>query len=552
MLLISPRCREYLRCTIFPIRFTSIAFINAVKRAGMIQYFHRFIALGAVFSLLASSLHAADIRLESADGAFALSGQLIDFDGAAYTLKSVFGEVRIEANEVLCTGEECPDLSAYNNNFKIASTYAIGEGLLPMLLEGFSETSGYQIRITDGPRVEMVNETGEFAAQIGIESGDASTSYSAIAEGAAMLTVASQSPDRLEVAAIADAGFGDISSVEQQTVLAMDGLVILVSQDNPVNSLSLQQVGEIFSGKTTNWNEIGGPDAEINVYRQNVDAGDFDFFADKILAPIGGEFTQAASILSYNGNISQSVDADSFGIGFSGYANRGDAKAVTLKGSCGIYSKPSDFSIKTEEYPLSRRLAVYVPDRTLPSVAQDLVDYLDTDGAQQVVSKAGYVSLDVSEISVEDQGLRFASAILSASGGVGLNNLRLMTEKLVDAKRLSTTFRFLDGSSTLDIRAQSDIQRLLDWLANADLANKEILMVGFTDSNGKLTVNMALAEQRAKQVLNALTTAAPEGALEGLHFETVGLGEVSPMVCNEAPNGRFVNRRVEVWIRDEI
>ena len=518
----------------------------------MIQYFHRFIALGAVFSLLTSSLHAADITLRSTDGAFALSGQLIEFDGDAYTLKSVFGEVRIEANAVDCTGEECPNLSAYNNDFLVTSISAIGENLLPMLLEDFGKRSGFQSRTGEGPRVEMLNDAGEIAAQISVEIGNAGKGFTSLAESSAMLVLTSRSPRKTEVMAIIDAGFGDITSAEQQSVLAMDGLVILVSQDNPVNSLTLQQVGEIFSGKTTNWNELGGSDAEINVYRQNVDAGDFDFFADKILAPIGGEFTQAASIISNNGNISQSVDADPFGIGFSGYANRGDAKAVTLKGSCGIYSKPSDFSIKTEEYPLSRRLAVYVPDRTLPSVAQDLVDYLDTDGAQQVVSKAGYVSLNVSELSVDDQGLRFAGSILSASGGVGLNNLRLMTEELVDAKRLSTTFRFLDGSSTLDIRAQSDIHRLLDWLANADLANKEILMVGFTDSNGKLTVNMALAEQRAKQVLNALTTAAPEGALDGLHFETVGLGEVSPMVCNDARNGRFVNRRVEVWIRDEI
>lgn len=342
----------------------------------MFKNFKRLIVLGTVFSLLNSPLHAADIRLESADGAFALTGQLVEFDGEAYILKSVFGEVRIEANEVLCTGEECPDLSAYNNNFQIASTNDIGEGLLPMLLEGFSESSGYQIQITNGPRVEMLNDAGEITAQISVEIGDAGKGFASLAEGSAMLALMSRSASKIEVVANIDAGFGDISSVEQQTVLAMDGLVILVSQDNPVNSLSMQQVGEIFSGETTNWNELGGADAEINVYRQNVDAGDFDFFADKILAPIGREFTQAASIISNNGNISQSVDADPFGIGFSSYAIRGDAKAVTLIGSCGIYSKPSGFSIKVEEYPLSRRLAIYVPERTLPSVAQDLVEYL--------------------------------------------------------------------------------------------------------------------------------------------------------------------------------
>lgn len=245
------------------------------------------------------------------------------------------------------------------------------------------------------------------------------------------------------------------------------------------------------------------------------------------------------------------MNADPYGIGFTGFANRGDAKAVTLKGGCGIYSTPSEFSIKTEEYPLSRRLSVYVPDRTLPAVATDLVDYLSANTAQQVVAQAGYVNLEVSEKSVDEQGLRIASAILSASGGVGLNNLQLMMKTLVDAKRLSITFRFMDGSSTLDVRAQHDTSRLLDWLVASDLTGKEVLLVGFTDSNGKLTVNMALAEQRAKQVLKTLTAAAPQGGLDGVHFETVGLGEVSPMICNDVANGRFVNRRVEVWVRDK-
>ena len=79
----------------------------------------------------------------------------------------------------------------------------------------------------------------------------------------------------------------------------------------------------------------------------------------------------------------------------------------------------------------------------------------------------------------------------------------------------------------------------------------EIILVGFTDNNGKLSVNMALAEQRAQQVLNELAAIAPNGMLEQTDVKVVGLGETSPMACSDAPRGRFVNRRVEVWISDD-
>jgi len=84
-----------------------------------------------------------------------------------------------------------------------------------------------------------------------------------------------------------------------------------------------------------------------------------------------------------------------------------------------------------------------------------------------------------------------------------------------------------------------------------NLTNKQLLLVGFTDNNGKSNVNMALAEQRAQQVLDEITAIAPAGMLERINVKIVGLGETSPMACNAAPRGRFVNRRVEVWISDE-
>jgi len=92
---------------------------------------------------------------------------------------------------------------------------------------------------------------------------------------------------------------------------------------------------------------------------------------------------------------------------------------------------------------------------------------------------------------------------------------------------------------------------LLDQLARKDFSAREIFLVGFTDSVGSVNINNDLGRKRADQVLTRIRELAPEGLLEGLTFTTVGRGEVSPIACNDAAHGRFMNRRVEIWIRSK-
>ncbi len=503
----------------------------------------------SMLSMVATHGLAADITLQSTDGAFSLKGELVDFDGSVYVLKSVFGQVSVNLAEVVCIGDDCPDLSQYQKEFTIAGSESVGGSLLPALMGAYSAKAGYQM-VSSGSTVEMIDSAGESVALITLANAGSGEAFAGLANGSAALGMSARAATNAEIGSIRDAGAGDISNGDRQTILALDGLVILVASGNPVQALSAAQIGDIFSGKITNWGDVGGPDATINVYRQNVSAGDSEFFRSEVLALTGGDFTSTAAIIPSNGDISQMVNADPLGIGFSSFSGLGDAQAVSVIGSCGIISAASEFSIKTEEYPFANRLTVYSPDKTLPRVASELLDYLGTDAAQMDAAEAGFVNLSVATESVHNQGLRFANSILATDNEIGLPELRNMTEQLINAQRLSTTFRFSAGSSTLDVRAEGDVARLLNLFAGQDFTNKEILLVGFTDSVGSAKVNAELSEQRASQVLDLLKAAAPTGALDNLAFSTLGLGEVSPMSCNDTPHGRFVNRRVEVWIRD--
>lgn len=436
-------------------------------------------------------------------------------------------------------------------DFTVSASFAESKSLLPLLMEDFGVSTGYSTLSDGATNVSLVDDADEPVAEISMVSSQATEGLAGLADGSSILAILSRVATDDEIHAVSAAVFGDISTDAHQSVLAMDGLVILVSDRNSVNILSIRQIGEIFSGKIKNWSAVGGSDAAINVYRQNVSASDTELFRQLVLGPISGGFTPSAAIVSNNTDISATVNVDPMGVAFASFANSGEAKAVTLIDSCGIRSVPNTFNINSEGYPLAHRIRVYSTSRNLPEVAIEMVAYLDSDAAQVPVLLSGYVSLDVETLPATEQGLRFANAILASGDGVGINGLRQMTTELVSAVRLSTTFRFNDGGSTLDVRAERDIQRLVDWLAGEDLSSKEILLVGFTDSIGKISVNKALLEQRARQIRDAILLTAPSGMLDDVDVKVIGLGEVSPLVCNKASRARFVNRRVEVWMRDK-
>ncbi len=125
--------------------------------------------------------------------------------------------------------------------------------------------------------------------------------------------------------------------------------------------------------------------------------------------------------------------------------------------------------------------------------------------------------------------------------------LRGLLVEMMSSIRLSSTFRFTLGTSQLDSRARDDVARIADYVRNARPSN--VVFVGFTDSIGSFEANAALSLGRAGSVMRAVSDALEPSEREGVLFQTQGYGELSPVACNDEPDGRRINRRVEVWVR---
>ncbi|MBB5516754.1 phosphate transport system substrate-binding protein [Rubricella aquisinus] len=513
--------------------------------------------VGVALAIGAQGAMAQQVTLTSFDGSITLRGDLLDFDGESYRIGTAIGEISIDAFQVSCDGDACPAPELLTSEFALVGSATLGAELMPALIEAYAfaldADIGESTMSADGSTQLMIQDLeGRDLADVTVASLGSSAGFAALLEGSADIAMSSRTVRQRELDVFENSGLGTLNAPGQENIIGLDGLIGIVSRSNPVRAISIQNLAGLFSGRIQNWAEVGGPDAPVNVYVRDASSGTRQVFDQLVLEPFGLTVTPAAQVYESNAEVSDAVASDPFGIGFTGFAYERNARAIGIQEVCGIITPPTPFAIKAEEYPLARRLYLYNTNRALPPQAESFLAFIQSDEAQDVIAANGFIDQALSTSPMNDQGLRMTTAMLSAEDGAQLFELRQMAAELVNAERLSTTFRFTPGSSILDVRAQRDAVRLAEFLARGGFENKEILVLGFTDSIGRPDLNRALSFRRAQQVLDSVIAAAPAGALDDIQFNVQGFGEISPLGCNETFTGRQINRRVEVWVRERV
>ena len=241
------------------------------------------------------------------------------------------------------------------------------------------------------------------------------------------------------------------------------------------------------------------------------------------------------------------VQGDTGAIGYTGFAYRGDNKAINIGTDCGLEFPASELYVRTEEYPLSRRLYLYVPATATNVASTPFLNFALSDKGQVLVKKKNFIDL-VPELASTLFG-RNAIALdfvhFTDDRGVtrdDMNGFMNYSRFVVDGQRISTTFRFQFGSSALDARAARDIDRLADFLKSPGISSKRLLVAGFADTVGSSQAARRLSEERARQIASLLHAKGVDAK------SVVGYGRIAPVACNTTPEGRQKNRRVEVWL----
>ena len=176
------------------------------------------------------------------------------------------------------------------------------------------------------------------------------------------------------------------SSGLKQTVLAYDGIAIIVHPDNPVSDLDVETVAKIYTGEITNWKEVGGNDAQIVLIGREAGSGTRDGF-ESITGTEGNckyrqELTSTGDVIT---TVSQNPDA----IGYASLAALKDSvKALKVGGV-----EPTEASVKDGSYVIQRPFVlVTVEGKELSKTAQEFFDYVTSAEAADIIAKAGAVA----------------------------------------------------------------------------------------------------------------------------------------------------------------
>ena len=229
----------------------------------------------------------------------------------------------------------------------------------------------------------------------------------------------------------------------------------------------------------------------------------------------------------------------------------GPARIATLTDSCGFPLLPTSLAVKAEDYPLALPLHLLTPRRRLPLMAREFLEFLNLPQAQQVIAQQGYVDRQPERQPMTADGLRLINAIQGAGAETTLADLKRLVDVMDGADRLSFTFRFEDGSSTLDAHSRTTLEDLARLLEAGGFKDETLILAGFSDGSGAADANLALSRTRAETVWAALQAAAPGLGQDRLP-QVLAFGEALPMACDETGAGRRLNRRVELWLRPDF
>ena len=169
---------------------------------------------------------------------------------------------------------------------------------------------------------------------------------------------------------------------------AKDGLAIYVHESNPVKELTLQQIKMIYTGKITNWKDIGGNDAKIILYSRENNSGTYVYFKDNVLE--GSDFAPSAQNMPGTAAVVNAVAKDKNGIGYGGAAYGKGIKYVHVKKDAESPAyEPTEENIKLNKYPVTRYLYMYTRSRPTGAL-KEYIDWILSAEGQAIVSKVGY------------------------------------------------------------------------------------------------------------------------------------------------------------------
>ena len=252
--------------------------------------------------------------------------------------------------------------SAYADRLVIKGSDTLGAKLVPQLAEQFKAQ-------TPGTTVDIAAE-------------GSTTGIAAIIDGTAQIGMSSRRAKPAEISAAAAKGVN-----MKPTIVAYDGLGVIVNAANPIKGLTKKQVEQIFTGEITDWSAVGGSSGKISVYTRNTSSGTYSDW--KELAMKKRDYAPGSQKMAGHEQIAAEVGKNPNGVGYVGlaYMKAAGIKVLPIEGQM-----PSQKAVIDKTWPYARPTFYYTNGE--PSgVARQFVDFTVGPTGQKIVDRVGFVPI---------------------------------------------------------------------------------------------------------------------------------------------------------------
>jgi phosphate transport system substrate-binding protein len=421
----------------------------------------------------------------------------------------------------------------------LSAADAVGMRVGSALAEAFlASVLNVEVHTTSAGANTMISGEKDGVRQsIAIMGGATETGLDALQNGGAEIAITSRRINEGEARKLSN--LGEMTSSNNEHVVALDGVALIVNPANRVPRLSLDQLASLFGGTATTWRALEaslGPASkwvaapgivqvpELHLYAPQGDAAVVETFSSRVLR--GRAISPSVKWLPGAGAVQQAVVADAGGIGIVPLPSVGSARAVPVAEPGRDPVAPTPIAIATEDYFLAHRLYLYLGQTSGNPYAARFVEFALGVEGQAAVKKTGLVDLEV-----QAEPRKVPAGVLQKALGA-----------TAQPRRLSSVFRFEPGSSLFDNRSLDDLARVVRFLKENELDGSSLYAFGFSDPVGTEAQTLEASKQRGEQLAQALGL----WGVTGVKVEAAGAA--LPVADNGTEEGRQRNRRVELWL----
>ncbi|MFZ2488568.1 MAG: phosphate ABC transporter substrate-binding protein [Anaerolineae bacterium] len=228
---------------------------------------------------------------------------------------------------------------------------------------------------------------------IAVTGGGSGTGIAALINGTVDIANASREMKENEVE---EARANGIEPVEHR--VAIDALAVIVNLDNPVNQLTIDQLADIFTGRITNWKEVGGADAPIVLVSRETNSGTHVYFLEQVVRKGDSKsediFAPQTLLMPSSVGITSEIQRNPRAIGYDGlgYVTEHEKMIAVAQDANSPFVLPSVASGSDGSYPIARGLYMYTAGEPAGAIA-DYLSWIAGPEGQQIVADLGFVPL---------------------------------------------------------------------------------------------------------------------------------------------------------------